>query len=544
VDPLVLASISLLLGAALGAAVLWLARRKDMAILAGAVEQERVRADTASADQDAADQRAEGFREQLEADRVAKAGAEARAARVPQLEEDLSRSNATVRELTGERSQLSGQAGRIPRLEAEVARLTAVVTSLTAEKTGLETRIRDQEQAHSEKLAILTSLRGEIEKDFKSLANDALTGNQKSFLELADQVFQKHRDVSTGDLEKRQEAIANLLKPVADTLEEYRKGLSEVEKARLDAYAGLARELQNVVRTQTEVRTETSKLVNALRAAPKTRGRWGEQQLQNVLELSGMMAYVDFVPEETFVRDDTRLRPDAIIRLPGDRFIVVDAKTSMTAYLDAVDCVDDSEREAHLVRHAQQLRQHMRQLSAKAYWDGLIVTPDFVAMFVAGDNFFSAAMERDPHLFEDAVAARILIVTPTTLIALAKAVAFGWRQEKLADNARRIAELGRDLYKRLQVMGGHLVQVGSSIDRTVRNYNAFVGSLEGSVMPQARKFTDLEIEGTQDAIEVIDPVERDVRVIRTDRDLVIRDSQMLEGALNATADCAVAGANA
>ncbi len=241
-----------------------------------------------------------------------------------------------------------------------------------------------------------------------------------------------------------------------------------------------------------------------------------------------MTPYVDFSPEESFVREHERLRPDVVLRLPGDRYIVVDAKTSMSAYLDAVETVDEIQRENHLIKHAQQLRQHMRQLSAKSYWDALTVTPDFVVMFVPGDNFFAAAMERDPQLFEDAVKFRVLIVTPTTLVALAKAIAFGWRQEKVAENARRIAELGRDLYKKLAVMGNHICDLGKSIDRTVRTYNAFIGSIEGSVMPQARKFTELEVEGTQGELPELGPVETETRPVREDRDLQVASAEIIK----------------
>jgi DNA recombination protein RmuC len=333
-------------------------------------------------------------------------------------------------------------------------------------------------------------------------------------------VFQKHRETATGDIEQRKKAIEALLTPVTATLEEYRKGLSELEKSRLEAYAGLSTELKGVALAQAEVRNETSRLVNALRAAPKTRGRWGEEQLRNVMELSGMSAYVDFQTEVTFDRDDEKLRPDVIITMPGARHIVVDAKTSMSGYLEALDAPDEENKEACLKKHAVQVRKHMKELSAKSYWDSLSVTPDFVVMFIPGENFFAAAIERDPGLFEDGVKGRVLIATPTTLVALAKAIAFGWRQEKVAENAQKVSELGRELYKRLAIMGEHVTSVGTHLDRSVKAYNKFVGSLETSVFPQARKFTEYSVEGTQEPLPEIEELETDVRQVRG-RDLAL-----------------------
>jgi DNA recombination protein RmuC len=282
-----------------------------------------------------------------------------------------------------------------------------------------------------------------------------------------------------------------------------------------------------VARAQGEVSRETRKLVTALRA-PQTRGRWGEQQLKNVVELSGMAPHVDYLSQETIDADEKRLRPDLIIRVPGERRIVVDAKTPLLAYLDAVEADDDAVREEHLRRHAQQLRGHMKQLSDKRYWQALLpLTPDFVVMFVPGENFYAAAAERDPTLFEDAIAARVLIVTPTTLIALAKTIASGWNQAKLADEARHIAELGRDLYKRLAAMGNHIVQLGASLRRSVEHYNGFVGSVEGSVMPQARRFNELAIAGTHEALPELRPIDIDLRQVRNDRDLAVAAGEIV-----------------
>ncbi len=387
---------------------------------------------------------------------------------------------------------------------------------LLGERAAAEATAALRQQGHEREIAALTDMRGEIEGKMQALAAEALKGNQESFLTLAEQVFVKHREGAAATLEQRQRDIAALLAPITKSLEEYKTGLGEIEKARSAAYGGLSEEMKALVLMQSDASAQTRRLVNALRAAPKTRGRWGEHQLHNVMELSGMSPYCDFLTEQTIANDDGRVRPDVIIRLPGERRIVVDAKTSMAAYLDAVEAVDDDVREAHLVTHARQLRTHMRLLSGKAYWDALPVTPDFVAMFIPGENFYAAAIERDPQLFEDAISSKVLIVTPTTLIALAKAIAMGWRQEGLAENARKIGDLGRELYKRLATMGGHVAGVGAGLDSAVKRYNEMVGSLEGRVMIQARKFNELELDGTQVPLPELKPVETEARRLRGD----------------------------
>jgi len=236
-----------------------------------------------------------------------------------------------------------------------------------------------------------------------------------------------------------------------------------------------------------------------------------------------MSPFCDFVTEKSYAVEDGRLRPDVIMRMPGGRFLIVDAKAPLLAYLDAEDAVDDAERELHLVRYAAAVRDHMKKLAAKQYQEHIResfqVTPDFVVMFIPGDNFFSAAIQRDPQLFQDGSERNVLIVTPTTLLALAKAVAFGWRQEKVAENARHVAELGRDLYKRLAAMGDHVVSLGGALERGVKSYNAFVGSLEGSVLPQARRFAELEVTKDEGRLDEIPPVRQELRGLRSDRDL-------------------------
>jgi DNA recombination protein RmuC len=388
--------------------------------------------------------------------------------------------------------------------------LTAALLLIAGLATGAATAwwLRGRE------LAAERRARGDVEQTLKGLAADVLLQNQGAFLNLANDTFAKHQEAAKTLLDEKEKAIEGLLAPVNASLEAYRKGLSEIEKARDEAYGGLKSQLSEVSR-------ETRQLVTALRA-PQTRGRWGELQLKNVIELAGMASYIDYFPQQTLDRGDSKIRPDAVIRVPGERRIVVDIKTPLLAYLDAVEASDDTVREDHLRRHAQQVRNHMRQLSAKEYWETLLpLPPDFVVMFIPGENFFSAAIERDRELFEDAIRNKVLVVTPMTMVALAKTIANGWDQQRLADEAAQVAELGREIYKRLAAMGGHIVHLGSSLRRSVEHYNAFIGSIEGSVMPSARRFNELAIARTREALPELNPIEVDTRQVRADRDLVV-----------------------
>jgi DNA recombination protein RmuC len=416
------------------------------------------------------------------------------------------------------RARLETEARRAADLAADVDQLRARLAAAAAENAALQAQSQEQAHAHAEKSPARAGARRDRE-DLKVIAVDALRANQGSFVELANEILDKHKLSAGADLEARQKAVEALVAPLTETLQSYQQQIDALEKERVHAYGALSSEIKGVAAAQNAVRSEAAKLVNALRAAPKTRGRWGEQTLRNVLELSGLSAYCDFATEATFARDaGGNARPDVIIRLPGGRSIVVDAKTSLSAYLDAVDAIEDSERDRHIALHATQLRAHVKGLAGKAYHD-LVPTPDFVVMFVPGDNFYAAAAERDPSLFEDAAAQGVVIVTPATLIALAKAVAFGWRQEKVAENAQRVHELGRDLYRRLSRMTEHIVRCGDALGRSVQHYNQFVGSLEHSVMPQARRFTELEVEGTAGSLPLLRHIETQARVPRTETDL-------------------------
>jgi DNA recombination protein RmuC len=386
-------------------------------------------------------------------------------------------------------------------------------TDLATENSALKARLEAQSSQFAQQAKTLNDLRSELEKEMKLMAQQALQSNQQSFITMANQVFEKHRTAASGDLAQKKDTIAAMLKPLGETVARY-------QKEQREAYGNLSQEVQSLARQSASAASATGKLVNALRASPKTRGRWGEHQLKTVLELAGMSEHVDFETEKSLKGMDGTVRPDAVIRLPGERFIVVDAKTSLSGYLEALETDDPALQDAALLKHAKEIRTHMRGLAEKKYWTALPFTPDFVAMFIPGENFFAAAAERDPTLFEDAVAKKVLIVTPTTLVALSKAIAYGWRQETMSKNAAEIAETGQELYKRLANLGQRVADLGDSLTQSVSRYNGFIGTLETQVMPQARKFNDLQVEGSQDPLPKLEVLDADPREPRAGRDLL------------------------
>ncbi len=415
------------------------------------------------------------------------------------------------------RSQLTSELSRIAILKEEVRDWKEKSETASKDAEIGFARAEEREKALSAQIQSLNEIREALQKEFELLASEALRKNNTSFLDLAAETFKTQKKVLESDGDKRAQAFKDLVQPIETTLKSYDERLKEFDKERTASSIELKSLMSQVQVGQKEVQTEAARLTNALRAAPKTRGRWGEETLKNVMELAGMSGFADFVTEESFERSGSLLRPDVILRLPGERTLVVDAKTSMTAYLDAIEETDESIREEHLSRHAKQIRTHMIQLAKKDYWDelklksGQTITPDFVVMFIPGENFFAAAAERDKELFQDAYDNNVVIVTPATFIALAKAIAFGWRQEKVAENARHVAELGRELYKRLSTMGGHVLSLGKSLGKSVENYNGFVSSLDNRVWPQAKRFEELEIAKPGDKLPELNRLDIEVR---------------------------------
>lgn len=374
-----------------------------------------------------------------------------------------------------------------------------------------KSQLEAERQLHEEKLKLLDEASRKMSDAFAALSSKALQQNNEAFLRLAEQNLNKHQSLARNELEKREKSIETLVKPIREALEKTEKQLHSIEKERKESFGSLRQHLETMTETQVRLQRETHNLVSALRR-PEIRGQWGEMTLRRLAELAGMSEHCDFYEQESVSTENGVLRPDMIVRMPDRREIVVDAKTPLDAYLNAVQAEDDNQRAVELQRHARKLRERVKELASKAYWMQFKNSPDYVVLFVPGDQFLSAALEQDGALLEYALGNKVILATPTSLIALLRAVAFGWRQQAVARNAEQIQKLGEELYNRVLTFSEHLAKLGSALGSGIDHYNRAVGSLERSVLPGARKFTELGIESRKE-LESVEQIEKAPRKV-------------------------------
>jgi DNA recombination protein RmuC len=421
-------------------------------------------------------------------------------------------SSASAADLATLKERLGGKEVELQKLQLALSNEVTDHKHSREESVQLKAALEGERRAAQERKDSFQQAAEELSEKFSALSRDALKDNSQSFLELANSRLEKFQESAKGDLELRQKAIDQLVQPLKESLEKVDGKIGEIEKARAGAYAELREQVKNLATSQTKLQAETGNLVNALRA-PHVRGRWGEIQLKRVVEIAGMVEYCDFNQQDT--ADTGKLRPDMTIRLPNQRTIVVDSKAPLQAYLEALEASDEVTRVAKLKDHARQIRTHLIKLGAKGYWEQFEQSPEFVFLFLPGETFYSAALEQDPSLIEFGVEQRVILATPTTLIALLKAVSYGWKQEQMAASAQEVSKLGKDLYDRLRVFTKHFESIGAGLKRALDSYNDGVGSLEIRVLSTARKFK--ELGATRGAeVEVVEPIDKSVRALRFD----------------------------
>jgi DNA recombination protein RmuC len=390
-------------------------------------------------------------------------------------------------------------------------RLNGRIATLSQRNAELNTTLELERRTHVEKLEALEQARTQLSETFGNLSSQALKHNSEEFLKLAQENLKQFHTKAQGDLSQKEQAIENLLKPIKDALNKTEQQIRAMEHERKEAYGSLTKHLETMAQTQQALQGETRNLVKAL-SRPEVRGQWGEMTLKRLAELAGMVEHCDFYEQEHTNTEDGAMRPDMIVRMPGDREIIVDVKTPLDAYLSAVEATNDAERETHLIRHTKNVRKRVQELASKGYWNQFTHSPDFVVLFIPGDQFLSTALDHDHKLLEDAMQQKVILATPTSFVALLRAVAYGWRQESLASNAEQIRQVGEELYGRLGTFADHLGKVGKSLNTSVQHFNKAVSSFDSRVIPSVRKFSEMGISAKKEVegLEQIELATRDV----------------------------------
>ena len=387
--------------------------------------------------------------------------------------------------------------------------LAGKLARLRNEYAQLETELGHERMRALEKQAALEQLNLQLKDTFNAMATEALNSNNEQFLRLAKESLGQFHIKAEGELEKREKAVENMVKPIRDALEKTERQVERMESGRQQAHGALTKHLETMAESHRLLQSETRNLVQALRR-PEVRGQWGELTLKRLAELAGMVEHCDFQEQASVQTDNGQQRPDMIVRMPDKREIIVDAKTPLDAYLSAVEAVNDEERKTRLQQHARNVRARIRELSSKSYWQQFRHSPDFVVLFIPGDQFLSAALDVDHTLIEDALSQNVILATPTSFVALLRAIAYGWRQEVLAENAEVIREVGQDLYGRLATFAEHLSRLGRSLDSSVSAYNKAISSYDSRILPGAKKFTELGVTARKEPPR-LEPIERSAR---------------------------------